>query len=319
MDMNAYKEYKRSPFAITDEEGCLLFLSDPRLEIGDNIFSCDNICVEDLSLVNKIVSEGRFLNLVLYENRKNSRAVFLLPMLFPSVRVFIAVYTELDYKTAAELCSSHYDCVLLREIRENVKMCRRHEKLYPVISDLIYFARTMFSLPEEEDDVRFEEHLLEKIKEMGRICFCFPRVCFGTSVSHFSTERFDTAIFCYYMLLMLSAASYLSKERSANIDISCEGDRLYVKTDIEIGDEDLLKAFEGRFGPAVQKLDFVCSRLNMPFYFVNDGIFHSGILPLRQELSELGLKVPWIDLKYKGKNEQEQRNIFLSVSFGSDE
>ncbi len=317
--MNVFKEYKRYPFAIADEDGNVLFLSDMRLDLGDNILSFENVCGADLSLVKKVVSEGRFLNVVLYENRKNSRAVFLLPMLFPSVRVFIAIYADLDYKSAAELCFSHFDCVLLRELHYDVKVGRKHEKLYPAISDIIYSAKTMFSSDVEDEDVRFEDHLLGKIKEIGRFCFCFPEVCYSTPVSHFSSERFDAEIFGYYILLILSAASYLSKERSAKIDIACDGDRIYVKTDIEIGDQAVLRDFEDRFRLAVQKLDFVCSRLNMPFYFVKDGTLQSGILPLRQELSELGLKVPYIDLKYKNENEEDQRNIFLPLSFRSDE
>ena len=311
---------RRYPFVIADDAGSILFSSPPSLNIGDNIFSYDNLSAADIKLAKKRIFSGRYDNSILLRNKRDGKAVIISPCLFPSTRTLAVLYTDIDYGIAADLCNLHFPEVAVNE-RNNIKETIRHERVYPVLSNVIFSSRIMFNAnynAEYEDD--FGMYLRDKIKEIAHLTYCSFDLIFEDELSPDMIESFDGGIFSFYMLLMLSVASELSPERKADIRLSRRQNDLKVKIYIDAPhDKKYIEGFEYRFKYALYKLDEVCYRINIPSYFIRNGVFETGIIPSRPDFSKAELKAREGYLKDQEQDKDYQRNIFIFVSASIEE
>ncbi len=313
--MYEFENGVRYPLVATDEAGYVLFSYPEVLEKDECYFAPSNFSSEEISFLHKRIKEHGFGNLILLKERKNGKAVFVSPYLFPTARALVAIASDIDFDIAAAICSfSHKDIVISERYED--KLGKRHEKVYENICNIIYALKNSAGVYSHEKD--FHEHLSAMVNAVSYMTFCRAKVNFEPAYSMPCPDNFDSAFLGFYLIIMMSAASFASSERSAIIDLSMRADSLCVKLSFSaIMDKAVLTDFEEKFSSAVSMLDSLCAKNNLPMYFYRDGVFRSGIIPCRIENSLLGLKARIGFLKDEKQEEQKERNIFLSP-FSSD-
>lgn len=311
-----YMDETRYPFVITDEMGYVIFSMPHSFDVGGNIFSAENFSALDIKLAKNALSLSQYDQPVLLRNKTDGKAVIISAAMYPSVRVLVAVYTDIDYGIAADYCCLHCADAKVRP-RDAVKETIKHERIYPKVSRLLFDIKSMFRC-----DVNYADNenacigMKNRIEIIAKLCFCSYDLIFENVISDNALARFDGGIFSYYMLLMLSAASDISPQRKAEIYVSgTSDDDIVIKIRMNrFESQENIIDFEKLYRSAVRKLDDSCSRLNIPSYFIVDDGFESGITPSRLDFSLMGLKEPYYGLKYEEQEQNQHRNIFVSFS-----
>ncbi len=304
-------ESMRYPFIITDDVGYAV-LSYPSLSENKKcFFSGENFSPDELSFLFKRIREYRIGKLILLKESKKGRAVFVSPFVFASTRMLVALVSDIDYDIAASVCAfSHGDVAMSCKADEKLGKCK--EKAYVSICDILYSLKIATDSYSHGED--FYKYLCNMVNEVSRMTFCKANVDFEPLYSMPCPDNFDSGILSLYLLMMMSASSFASPKRSAEIGFSVYNDVLSVSFSFSaLMDKKQLSDFEDKFSTAVKILDSICAENNLPIYFYRDGIFKSGIIPCRIENSMQGLKARAGALKDEQEQEQKERNIFLSA------
>lgn len=310
-------ESMRYPFVITDDAGYAI-LSYPSLSENNKcFFSGENFSPAELDFLFVRIREYKLGNLLLLKERKNGRAVFVSPFVFASARVLIALVSDIDYDTASAVCAFSHGDVAMRNKAEK-KLGKSHEKAYESICHTLYCLKSATDAYSYGGD--FYKYLLGMVEAISHMTFCKANAVFAPQTAVNCPNNFDSGILSLYLMIMMSAVSYASGERNAEIVFSFYNDLLCVSISfLALMDKSLLSDFEEKFSGAVAMLDSICAENNLPMYFYRDGIFKSGMIPCRIENSRMGLKAKAGFLKDEQEKEQKERNIFLSALPSADE
>ncbi len=297
--MEQRKNFTRYPFVIADEYGYVLLASPYGVCLGEKLLTSENLSRNDIVLVQKMIFEETFHRKIAVRNIKNGKTIIISLAMFPSTRTIAAIYTDIDFKLTSEICGAAFTDVAMSELPAQ-KMTRRHEKLYPVLSDVLYAANEMFSIIVGDKD-SFRDRLFERIHLLGTLAGCKTEIDCSDIRLYFS-ENFDGGLFSLFLLTVLTAASAMSDERCARIYLSESTVGIKVRIEFRMPmkrrvNKAELKILDKGFNLARSHLRSVCERLNIPFSFVEDGGISATIIPIRPEVSEIGLKNPVIRLQ----------------------
>ncbi len=307
----------RYPLIITDDAGYVL-LSYPALaEKNECFFSGENFSPDELNFLTRKIREYRLGNLFLLRERKKGRAVFVSPYVFASTRTLIALVSDIDYDMAACVCEYSHSDVAMSNKAEG-KLGKKHERAYESICNILYSLRSATDTYSHGED--FYKYLCGMVDAVSHMTFCKANVDFEPQYMMPCPDNFDSGVLSLYLFIMMSAASFASGERSAEIKFFVEKDVLCVSVNFSaFMDKKLLSDFEAKFSPAVAILYSICAENNLPMYFYREGVFKSGIIPCRIENSLMGLKARAGALKDEQQKEQKERNVFLSSLSSTDE
>ena len=310
-------ENVRYPFVITDDAGYAIFNYPHLIENDKCFFSSENFSPEELTFFFGRIREYRLNNLIILRERKKGKTVFVSPFAFSSTRTLIALVSDIDYDTAAYICAFSLNDVAMSCKVD--KMPRKdQEKSYESICTILHLLKSATYACSEGED--FYKYLFNMVESVSHMTFCKANVDFNPGYSMPCPDNFDSGILSLYLMIMMSAASFASGERSAKINFSTDRDAVCASVSFSaLMDKKLLSDFEEKFSSAVARIDSICAENNLPMYFYRDGIFKSGIIPCRIENSLIGLKARAGFLKDEQEQEQKERNIFLSALTTADE
>ena len=286
---------KRYPFLIADENGYVLLASPIGLCGGDNIFYEHSISSEDSSLIMKCIFQGRCDKRVLASDQKSGKAIIINLSLFPSTRTIAAIYTDIDFTAAAQICRAAEPTVLVRQ-GKTVPLKRKHEKIFSDLSDALFTSDAMFSaaLP---DAAHFLGSLSDRVHALSYLAGVRTRFSFELQ-THTPCDNFDFGTASLFLITVLAAASANSDMRKAEINaVDCCGEiKLCASFSFPsrriVSNEERLFLDNG-FEKALCYLRRLCERLNIPFsYMVSDSV-SASVIPFRLEVSEIGLKHPY--------------------------
>ena len=312
-------ESVRYPFVITDDAGYAI-LSYPSLSENKKcFFSGENFSSEELTFLFGRIREYKLSSLILLKECKKGRAVFVSPFVFSSARVLIALVSDIDYDIAASVCTFSKCNVAMRK-NVHKKLGKSHEKAYESICNALYFLTNATDAYSNGGD--FYKYLGNMVEAISHMTFCKVNMNLGSRTQYAMNcpPNFDSGLLSLYLTVMMSAASYASEKRIAEIDFLIENDLLCASVSFSaLMDKSVLSDFEEKFSGAVSMLDSICAENNLPMYFYRDGIFKSGIIPCRIENNLMELKAKVGFLKDEQKKEQKERNIFLFSLSCADE
>lgn len=283
----------RYPFAITDDDGDVLISSPYNICPNHNIFDSENLSELDVRLIKSSIEQGLFWRKIIARNQKNGKSIIIILNMFPSVRTIAAIYTDIDYRAAAYLCSSTFENVMCVEPVCDEKT-RRLEAVYLELSRAFSFADTVFVSGNYDDSENYLFYLSKIIDGIRLITGCEAELE-NLPLSKALNSDFDYPLFTLFLLTVLSFASEVSDERKATIAVSFKGGRPEITASFSTPSKRNLKEKEKeilrrRFSPIFEYIDSVCARMNAPFYLIKEDIYSASIMPIRLDYSKIGLK-----------------------------
>ena len=303
--------FVRYPFVITDDAGYAVLSCPSFSENKKCFFSCENFSSDELTFLFSRIRECKLRNTMLLKESKKGNAVFVSPFLFGGTRMLVALCSDIDYDIASSVCAFSRSDVAVSTAADK-KLGKKHEKAYKSICDILYSLKNATDAYLYEDD--FYKYLGNMVEAVSHMTFCKANVNFEPQYVTECPDNFDAGILSLYLFIMMSAASFASDKRCAEIDISIESDVLFVPVRFSAPmDKKALADFEEKFSYAVSVLDGICAENNLPMYFYRDGVMRSGIIPCRIENGIIGLKARVGYLKDEQEKEQKERNIFLAT------
>lgn len=291
--MRFERQTARYPFVLADESGKILLESPNGICHGGNIFSKVNISGEDADFIGKQLLGGSYHRAIALKNAESGKLWLFSNELFPSTRIFAAIITDIDFDMALPIIENSFRSIAVNS-PEKGRIMRKHEKLYPEISDAVCAFNAAFS--KIENGRGFSEVMLERIKAVSVLSGCVPEIE-ELKLSQPIPDNFDGGLFTLFLFVSLFSASMLSNDRKGRITVLGGLSSVTARVSFKQNNGNKMKNWdvmqtEKRIKKILEYMRSVCEKNNIPFSIISDENCAFEIKPLRPEVSYLGLKHP---------------------------
>ena len=291
MDIGVVR-HKRYKFIISDDAGTPILSFPHNVTSGKSLFDDAIISDSDTALIHKVIGSSRFDIKVLARDSRTGKAIIITPVLYPSMRVFAALFTDIEYTSACTVASESFSSLVFSS-EEKGKLSRGYEKVYLALADALTLLNDVFA--DFSGGESFMRYLGRKAETAALVCGCEITTDIPIVTSS-DAEDFDGGLLSMFLVACLFYAFSYSDMRKADVIFSRKEGRIAAKVvfparnDRKLTRREAEKLKEEFYG-VFAYIHSVCDRIGVPFSVIRDENITAEILPMKLDPSRLGLKV----------------------------
>lgn len=282
---------KGNRILISDETGLPILSFPDNITDGKGLF--DGIISDsDVALIREAIRSFRYDAKIVARDRRTGRAVIISLSLYSSLRLFAAVFTDIDHKAACAVARESFSSVLC-SFEGKARLSERHEQVYISLAQTLSVLDTALSNFSGRES--FMSYLQNKVEVASLLTGCEANVDVPM-IKATDAEDFNGPLFSLFLITSLSYAFRYSDMRRADVTIYRKNGRIAARVEIPLQNERKMTEREAKrlrddFYNMFFHIYSACDRLGAPFSVVRGESIVIEIMPLKIDPSKLGLKV----------------------------